>query len=529
RRSALFYGGGATCGAPPRHFPVSMSRRARVPGRPFMATPPFPLALLAFAIGCASAPPQHVSGGASTADSPATPWAPPPSAAAPLSPRERHLARRGAVIPAEPASHMGALTLADVVDVALGNSPITRTSWSQARAAAADVGSAKGRYLPTLDLVVAGGPSRAISANPARLPAERTTVTPSLTLQYLLFDFGGRGGAVSAAREALFAADFTHNASIQDVVLQTEQAYFLYQTANGLLAAAVATVENARANLAAAERRHEVGVATIADILQARTALAQAQLQRQSADGNRQGSRANLALAMGLVANATFDVAPDSGAPRLQVVAESVDTIIAVAERSRPDVAAARAIARSREASVRIARSALFPALTVGSTAGRSLSNVEALQGRTYALTFGVSVPIFSGLARQYDVVAAREDAAAAASRADQLRLEAAAQVYTSYFALRTAAQRIATAAELLTSATQSEEVARGRYAEGVGSILDVLTAQNALSDARAQSVQARWTWYSSLAELARNAGILSPRGDTPFRFTTDSSGSRTQ
>ncbi len=420
---------------------------------------------------------------------------------------------------------MSALTLPDVVDIALGNSPVTRTSWSQARAAAADVGVAKGRYLPTVDFSMAGGPSRAISANPARLPADRTTVTPTVSLQYLLFDFGGRGGAVSAAREALFAADYTHNSSVQQVIFQTESAYFLYQSANGLLAAAAATVENAKANLAAAERRHEVGVATIADVLQAKTALAQAQLQLQSAEGSRQGSRANLALAMGIEANAAFDVAPDTGAPRVQVVAESVDSIIAVAERSRPDVAAARAVARSREASVRVARSALFPALTLGSTAGRSLSNVEALQGRTYALTFGLSFPIFSGLTRQYDVVAAREDAAAAASRADQIRLEAAAQVYTSYFALRTAAQRVATATELLTSATQSEEVARGRYAEGVGSILDVLTAQNALADARAQSVQARWTWYSTLAALARDAGVLSPRGDTPFRFTSDSLG----
>lgn len=422
---------------------------------------------------------------------------------------------------------MGALTLPDVVDLALGNSPATRNSWAQARAAAAEVGSVRGRYLPTLDLSAAGGPSRAISANPARLPAERTTFTPTLSLQYLLLDFGGRGGAASASREALFAADFTHNAVVQQVVFQTEQAYFLYQSANGLLAAAVATVENAKANLAAAERRHDVGVATIADVLQAKTALAQAELQRQTAEGTRQGARANLALSMGLEANAPFDVVADSGTPRVQVVAESVDSIIAVAERSRPDVAAARALARSSEASIRIARSALLPALTLGSTAGRSLSNVDALQGRTYALTFGLSVPIFSGLARQYDVVAARENYAAASSRADQLRLQAAAQVYTSYFALRTAAQRVATTAELLTSATQSEEVARGRYAEGVGSILDVLTAQNALADARAQSVQARWTWYSTLAELARDAGVLSPRGDTPFRFTSDLSGRR--
>jgi outer membrane protein TolC len=64
--------------------------------------------------------------------------------------------------------------------------------------------------------------------------------------------------------------------------------------------------------------------------------------------------------------------------------------------------------------------------------------------------------------------------------------------------------------------------VARGRYAEGVGSILDVLVAQNALADARAQAVTARWTWFTSLAQLARAAGALTPTGPAGLRFSPD-------
>ena len=527
RRDWISSGGDAACRASAPSPPAPMSLPARPSSHPSLAAVSVLLALQTLLAACASAPPRHVGGGAATPASPATVWRPSETADRPPTSAEARFARRGAVVPPETASRMQELTLTDIVDVALGNSPLSRTSWAQARAAAAELGSARGSYLPTLEADLNGGPARSISANPARLPAERTTFVPSVTLQYLLFDFGGRGGAVSAAREALFAADFSHNAAVQDVILRTEQAYFDYQSATGLLAAAAATVENAKANLAAAEQRHEVGVATIADVLQARTALAQAQLAHQGAEGSRQAARASLALAMGIDANTAFEVAPDSGAPRVQVVAESVDSLIARAERARPDVAAARALARSREASVRVAKAAALPRLTMGSSAGQSLSNVEALKGRTYALTFGLQFPLFSGLARQYDVVAAREDAAVAASRAEQLRLEAVAQVYTSYFALRTAAQRVTTAAELLTSATQSEEVARGRYAEGVGNILDVLTAQNALADARAQSVQARWTWYSTFAQLARDAGVLTPHGDPPIRFTADSSGSR--
>ena len=71
----------------------------------------------------------------------------------------------------------------------------------------------------------------------------------------------------------------------------------------------------------------------------------------------------------------------------------------------------------------------------------------------------------------------------------------------------------MATADDLLASAEQSVQVAAGRYREGVGSIIDLLTAQSALATARAQQVQSRWQWYTSLVQLARDAGVLGVRG----------------
>jgi len=62
--------------------------------------------------------------------------------------------------------------------------------------------------------------------------------------------------------------------------------------------------------------------------------------------------------------------------------------------------------------------------------------------------------------------------------------------------------------------------VARGRYAEGVGSIIDLLTTQSALADARAQAIQSRWTWYFALAQLARDAGVLGTRGEPNLTLT---------
>jgi outer membrane protein TolC len=330
---------------------------------------------------------------------------------------------------------------------------------------------------------------------------------------------------VAAAHEALFAADLSHNSMVQSVVLQAEGAYFGYQAARGLREASLLSVKTAQANLVAAVRRHDVGLATIADVLQARTALAQSQLSSQTAEGNTQAARAQLALALGLTANTRFDVVADTGATPLAVLAENVDSLIARAVESRPDVMAARSTARQSAQQVRVAQSALLPSVTMGASRGQAFSNNTSLEGTTFALTFGVSVPLFSGLSRESDVAAAKENAAVAAARAEQSRLNAAAQVWTSYWALQTATQRVTTAGELLASATQSEEVARGRYAEGVGSIIDLLTAQSALADARAQAIQSRWTWYLALAQLARDAGVLGTRGEPNLTLTPGPAG----
>jgi len=84
-------------------------------------------------------------------------------------------------------------------------------------------------------------------------------------------------------------------------------------------------------------------------------------------------------------------------------------------------------------------------------------------------------------------------------------------QVWTSYYGLQTATQLVKTSRDLLASAEQSERVEMGRYREGVGTILDLLAAQSALADARAQEILARSQWFVALARLAHDTGIASP------------------
>jgi outer membrane protein len=463
--------------------------------------------------------PPRVNGVAGASPSPTTPWTPPPGA---IKPEPVVAPVVAAAVPADLQERIRNLSLGDVVDLALRNNPSTRVSWAQARAAASLFGSARGAYYPTIDgtATISRIQSPATGTRPA---GKRTEYGPSLALNYLLLDFGGRSGSIERARQSLFAANLEHNATLQNTVLGAQVAYFTYMAISALLNAERSAVAQAQTSLTAAERRNTVGLATIADVLQARTALSQERLNLETIEGSLQAARGSLASVLGLPANLPFDLEPLAKEIPVGIITQSVDSVINDALRNRPDLAAARAQAAAASALVRVARAAPLPSLLFGTNAARTYSSPQVFAGPSYNLSLGLAIPIFSGFSHQYNIAAARALADAATASADQTRQDVITQVYVSYYSLQTAQQRVTTADDLLTSAQQSVQVAEGRYREGVGSILDLLTAQTALANARAQQVQSRWQWYTSLSQLARDAGVLGVRGDTPFSFSRDS------
>ena len=475
--------------------------------------------LAAIELGCFGNPPG-VAGVAGTAPAPNVFWTPPPrreaaSAAAPLP-----------ALPPDLAQRVQQLKLADVIDIALRNNTATSVSWAQARAAAATYGAAKGQYYPTISL---DGTATAIKTAPTggRSAVQQQFYGPTLNLSWLLFDFGGRSGSIGEAREALLAANWTHNATVQNVVLAVEQAYFQYLGTKALLAAQQTTLKEAQTNLDAANQRHQVGLATIADVLQAKTALSQAQLALESTQGQLQTARGALALSMGLPANIPYDIGLPSDTTLPLGIADSVDALIERAVRERPDLAAARAQVRAAQARVSVARSQALPALTVGGTDGETYFFNNPTSGNSYTATLTLQIPLFSGWSQIYNVKAAAAAAQAAAQQQRGLERQVIYQVFNAYYELRTATQRVRTSSDLLASATQSEQVALGRYRAGAGSLLDLLTAEGALADARAQSIQARFSWYVALGQLAHDAGILGLDGGSPLHVQPDTTGMR--
>ena len=426
-------------------------------------------------------------------------------------------------VPAEYLKPGATLSLVQLVDVALRSNPSTREAWSYARAAAAEVGAKRSLYFPVIE-VDAQIQRQKQSAVGGRFTFLQTTYGPSVAASWLLFNFGGREADVEEATRALYAADWTHNAAIQDVVLTVAQAYYGYLNSKALVIARQANLDEARRSLDAAEERHRAGVATIADVLQAKTSASQIQLQLQDTQGQLQIIRGALATAVGVPANIPVEVGQLPEELPLDMVKKSVDELISLAVAERPDLAASRFTALAAQSKIRAVAAEGLPRLSASATGNRtfySTPNVADPFSTNYSGAILLRIPVFTGFDVAYRTQKAKEEAEAAKASAERLEDRVILDVWTSYYAVQTATQRIATTRDLLASALQSADVAAGRYKAGVGSIIDLLTAQSALANARAEEVQARSLWFLAMAQLAHATGALVPKAAEITSATT--------
>lgn len=410
-------------------------------------------------------------------------------------------------IPPELEKEGATVDLPLVVSVALANNPATRVTWLGAQAAAAEVDSRRGAYYPRFDLSLSGQRTRQ-SAVGGQFVFQQTNYGPALDLTWLLFNSGGRKGDVEQARQQLIAADWSHNDAIQQVIYSVEQAYYEYQTAKAARDAARSDLDAAQSNLEAAQTRHDAGLATIADVLQAKTAVSQAKLRLQSIEGEIQATRGSLATAMGVPVSLPIDTAPLPEKLPKQSGDEQVESWMKRALENRPDLRAAEAEAAAARANV--AKTSADRLLSV-SLRGNSNRVFYGTGGAAtnYSLGLSLGLPVFTGYQLESDVRKAKAEAEQAEARVATLQDEITLDVWTAYYDFQTARQQLDTSLDLLRSAEQSAQVAAGRYKAGVGSILDLLTAQASLASARAQDVQARAGYLLSIAELSRAAGKL--------------------
>lgn len=414
------------------------------------------------------------------------------------------------------------LRLSEAVERALCANPKTREAWADVKAQAAAVGVARAGYLPTVSASWQGVRERS-AVDIEHLPSlgsnyAATVHSESVTLNWLLFDFGGREQALRNAGALLEAAQATQDATLQAMFAAVAKDYFAAQAAVGALDAARDVERMTRESRVAAETRVDRGIAPVLDALQAQTQHVQAVFSLTKAEGDAQKALGTLASDMDLSPDVPLDVpaATGQGAPAKNF-SETVTQMIDAVRQSHPSVRAAEAQYEAALAKVSRTRAQGLPNISLVAKYSRNnqpqnlglgLPSYPA-KGHDSYIGVQVNIPLFEGFGRHYQIDQARAEAERQQDVLDETRQRVALDVWTSWHALTTAAQNVTTSMNLLDITRAAYEAARHRYDAGVGNMLELMNTQASLADSQRQRIQALADWDNARVDLASKLGRL--------------------
>jgi outer membrane protein len=408
-------------------------------------------------------------------------------------------------------------TLAELIDLAEQHNPVTRVAWEEAKAKAASLGIARSALFPTIAAVALAATIRQASLIGEFFHRQTLGVfEPTVHVEYLVFDFGGRGGAIDVAKANLLASNLVFNDTHRKVIFQVASAYYRLLNAKGQREAADVSLKNAQAVEEDAQSRLNNGLATKPDLLEATAARTQADYDMQAAIGTEDIARGDLATAIGLPPDTPFQVQDIHQVATPTAMADSVDQEIDRAFAQRPELMEQVVRVRAANASIKQARSTYFPALSFSGDGGlaraygqQDLFPGHYAQGEFWTVDLQLKWTLFDGTRREHEVAQADAEKRSAQANIDALRDQVANEVWAAYSNMKTALRQQQAAAALLAASDQSYEAARESYGYGVRNLLDVVSAQKTLAQARSEDIFARTQLLLDVANLAFRTGDL--------------------
>jgi outer membrane protein len=402
------------------------------------------------------------------------------------------------------------VSLAQAVDLALCNNAQIRAAWETIRVQAAAVGEAKAAYWPTLAVTATELTDR--TAYSANIPTTtHTDPTVYAALAWRLFDFGGRTATREEAQALLEEAMAARDATIQKVLGSTVQAYFNAVTAKALVNDKTEDESLARNTLASAQRMQNEGAGAQNDTLAAAAAAAKTSLDLNRAIGGYEKAQAMLIYVLGLPPRTPIQLNEDLGT-RTGVEEQDLSHWLEETQQHHPAIVAARKALQAAQYDVTVARSSGRPTIDLGANYYQNGYPQQGLTPtNTQVTTVGLSitVPLFDGWLTHYKVQSAQSEIKVKEANLEDTEQSTLAAVIEAYSDAQAAYRNLRASQDLLEAATASLESSQRRYGNGASGILELLTAQEMLADARNQRTQSLADWGSARLNLLASAGAM--------------------
>jgi TolC family type I secretion outer membrane protein len=397
------------------------------------------------------------------------------------------------------------LSLQEAIDLALSQQPTLRSAQQGVNASVARVPQAQSFYYPRLDWITSIGRSQVFSTS-SNSTIQSNAFSTALQARQLLYDFGKTGALVDEARANVRLSQSQFEQTREVVVLNVHQTYYQLLQARRLVAVADAQVARADLNLRSAKGFFDVGTRPKSDVTRAEVDVANAQVAQIRARNLVRFSEVNLANALGLEATTAIEIQDNLNFEPVQL---DLEALRAEALSNRPELASARARIDAARAQLSGARAGYLPDLVATGAVGGFTDepSLNLFSQDTWSVAGTLSWNLFQGFFTQSRVKETEANLDAAQANYDSFELQVRLEVEQASIAVVEAGERFVATGKAVESARENLRLAQGRYDAGVGTILDLTTAQFDLTSAEADQVRALTDHKLALAALDRAVG----------------------
>jgi outer membrane protein len=432
----------------------------------------------------------------------------------------------GAVLRAAPLDAQGVaaedgarpVSLREAIELAAKNSPAAVSARGLDRNAAAARRQAMGSYVPNVNLSAGTGRTQGTTINNfngqlTSLSGNPWSYNNGLALNVELFDGGRRWSEIKRIRATADVADVSAVSARFDASLEVKQQFYAALASRESAAAAKAQLEQAEQQLKASTARLAAGVATKSDSLRSAILVGNARLAVLTAENDLRVATASLTRVAGSTTPIT--ASPDDTLDTPLTL--PTDEELAMLANDGPAVRLALSNVAVARAAKRSQKSTYLPTLTMSYNyafsqnaagfVGRNMLLVGGNNASRQTMNFNIAYQLYNGFSRETQTVQADVALTNAEAQLRDVQL-AARQNLTSFVrSLQNAQARVQVQLAAIAASEEDLRVQQQRYALGASTLLDLLTSQTQLNQARQALIQARLDGRIARAQLSSLVG----------------------
>lgn len=414
------------------------------------------------------------------------------------------------------------LDLEETIQRALLTNPSVKIAESQRKEAKADYSAAKsargisislnhdsgrGGYADNRRYVITDNMGRQIPRYDKSIGNSHSN---SITASLPLFTGGELQGQIGQAKANYRSMLSAEEQAYNEMKETATTGYFNMLNAGNMKALRQESVDRLQAHLDNVVAQYNVGIVARADVLRSEVELANAQQNYITASNEYDVAEATLNNIIGTPLNTTLKL-KDS----LQYVPYDNDMAycLAYSEQHRPELKQAEYGVDAAEAALVVARSGHMPKIYANASDnwGGNGSNWPGDDDENWSVGVTASINVFDSGVTWSKIHAAQEALVQAKESQRQIKDAVELEVRTDYLSMREAEKRISTAQVAVASAEEDYHIAVVRYQAGVGTNIDVMDAQEALTQAKTNYYQALYNYNTSKAALNTSMGVGVP------------------